>query len=106
MAVKLRQQNATMEIIKENGQVATCPFRNMITAQMKEKIATAQNEGVKIIQHNQVCTSDCALFQLMKDKDNKDVIYLSCGKGTVHEYDEIIQPDEKKVKTMNSLLKK
>lgn len=103
--IKLRQKDGTIEIVKENGQIATCPYRSMISMQVEEKIATGQNQGMKIIQRNQKCTSDCAKFQAVEDEKGKRVL-LSCGTGTVIYYDEIIQPDEKATKVLSNVLGK
>ena len=107
---KLRQKNGTFDLIKDNGQVCTCPYRSMITTQVVDnkavkKLEELDKDNIKLIQTNQVCTSDCAKFQMKEDDKGNKKVLLSCGTGTVYEIDEVIQPDDKKVKALNHILR-
>jgi len=91
---KLIPFEETLAIAKHNGQIATCPYKPMLTIQTKRpSLIKGKEDEIRVSQKLQYCTSDCAKFNV-KEIEDKKMIILSCGAGTVIEYDEIIKPQK------------
>jgi len=78
--VKLKLENGVYKATKPSGEKMTCPYRQMLVVQS----GVVQKE---ILQMNQSCSSDCAKFNTVQDKDGNMKLRLYCGTGNEYEYE-------------------
>lgn len=82
--LKLKHSSGRLIANKESGELMTCPFRQMI---ITERPNIGNMKGKDIVQTNQPCTSDCAKFVFVIDKEGVNKVHLTCGVGTAYEYE-------------------